>query len=117
MAARSSCSTARGQPIDGASAELRIGRDIYWDGAWHERADTRIPPGETRTLSHAWKRSREARSARVTVEVHPDDYYEHFYANRLAGQLGATERAQYEAALERARASYYVAEDRIVELP
>nr|HEX4318354.1 c-type cytochrome [Kofleriaceae bacterium] len=106
----------RGQAIDGATAELRIGRDIYWDGQWHERADTRIPPGETRSLTHSWKLA-QARSAHVTVEVHPDDYYEHFYANRLAGRLGAAERAQYEAALERARASYYVAEDRIVQLP
>jgi mono/diheme cytochrome c family protein len=105
----------KGQPIDHASAELRIGRDIYWDGTWHERADTRIPPGETRTLAQTWK-SPAARAAHVTVEVHPDDYYEHFYEARLAEQPGAAQRALYEKALERARGSYYVAEDRVVPI-
>jgi mono/diheme cytochrome c family protein len=105
-----------GAPVDQGTAELRIGRDIYWDGSWHERADTRIPPGETRTLSHAWKAAK-ARSAHITVEVHPDDYYEHFYAARLAGELDERERAQYEKALERARGSYYVAEDRSIPIP
>ncbi len=95
---------------------MRIGRDIYWDGVWHERADTRIPPGETRTLAQTWK-APNARAAHVTVEVHPDDYYEHFYADRLTGPLDPAIRAQYEKALERARASYYVAEDRYLAIP
>ena len=44
--------TADGSAIAGASGEQRIGRDIYFKDGWHQRADTRIPPGEKRTLVH-----------------------------------------------------------------
>lgn len=105
---------AKGNAIVSQS-EMRIGRDISWDGtAWHEREDTRIPPGESRALTRTWKVN--AASAHVQVEVHPDDYYEHFYEARLKLEISDAERQQYEAALQRARASYYVAEDKIVPL-
>jgi mono/diheme cytochrome c family protein len=105
-----------GATIDGARDELRIGRDLVYDGAWHERADTRIPPGESRVMARAWSQGRtaEAVAARVTVEVHPDDYYEHLYETVLAGQLGPDVRAPYEQALARARASHYIAEQQDV---
>lgn len=100
-----------------ATAEQRIGRDVYWDGAWHERADTRIPPGASAKLSHTWPSAAGAASARVTVEVHPDDYYERFYAGRLAAVTSPPLRALYEAALRRARGSHYIAETRAIALP
>jgi len=107
---------AHDRPIEGARGELRIGRDIYYDGGWHERSDTRIPPGGKVTLAKAWRDGRvtEAVAARITVEVHPDDYYESFYANRLAGTPPT--RALYEAALARAKSTHYVAERRDVAL-
>jgi mono/diheme cytochrome c family protein len=103
-----------GRPIAGARAEARIGRDVVYDGGWRERSDTRIPPGETRHLVHAWRAGRvaEATTARISVEVHPDDYYERFYAEQLAGRLAPAQRALFEQALARARASYYLAEQR-----
>ena len=109
---------ARGQPIAGATARHRIGRDVWFDGAWHERADTRIPPGETISVARAWTRGRtaEATAARVVVEVHPDDFYERFYADRLAGTLAPAQRALYQQALTRALASRYVAEQRDVPI-
>jgi len=109
---------AHGAAIEGAHAEVRIGRDVYYDGTWHERADTRIPPGETRSIARAWSggRTAEARTARVTVEVHPDDYYEGFYAARLAEKLVPAVRAQYEQALARARSTHFLAEQRDVAL-
>jgi len=103
---------ARGEPIAGAKAEKRIGRAIeFVDGAWHVREDTRIPPGENVELAGAWRdgRTADAASVRVTVLVHPDDYYEGFYRTKLAGKLTDDERAQYQAALVRATASHYVA--------
>jgi hypothetical protein len=102
----------RGRPIDGASATLRIGRDVHHDGErWQEIADTRIPPGERRTMARAWTagRTAEAAFARVTVEVHPDDYYERLYARQLARPLPAARRALYAEALAKARRARYVA--------
>ncbi|MGE3456931.1 MAG: c-type cytochrome [Kofleriaceae bacterium] len=109
-----------GTTIPGASAMLRIGRDIAYDATrgWQERSDTRIPPGERRVVARAWSggRTLEASAARITVEVHPDAYYEHLYTVRLAGTLPAAQRALYEAALARASASHYVADRRLVPI-
>ena len=64
-----------------------IKRGIHHDGkAWHETSDTRIPPGEKRSIARAWKSSAATR-ARVTIEVHPDAFYETIYTQRLAGPL------------------------------
>ncbi len=109
---------ARGQVITGAAARHRIGRDIWFDGTWHERADTRLPPGEAVTLTRAWTagRTAQATAARIVVEVHPDDYYERLYADQLTGRLTATQRALYQQALTRARGNRYVAEQRDVAI-
>jgi mono/diheme cytochrome c family protein len=106
-----------GTRVVGSFAQ-RIGRDIYWDGAWHERSDTRIPPGESLRVTRQWQRV-HATTARVTVEVHPDDYYEKLYAARLASLSAplAPARALYESALRRANGSHYMAETREIALP
>jgi cytochrome c len=110
---------ARGRPIAGATDRRRIGRDLWFDGAWHERADTRIPPGEATSFARAWTagRTAEATAARITVEVHPDEFYERFYAEKLAGTLAPAQRALFEQAARRARGSRYVAEQRDVPIP
>jgi mono/diheme cytochrome c family protein len=107
-----------GQAITGATERYRIGRDIYFDGAWHERADTRIPPGEAVRVARAWAAGRtgEATAARIAIEVHPDDFYERFYADQLAGDLAPAQRALFRQALDRALASHYVAEQRDVAI-
>jgi len=110
---------ASGKPIAGATASIRIGRDIAFSaGQWHERADTRIPPGEHVTLSRTWSGGRTALAtrARITVEVRPDDYYERLYADRLAGKLTAERRALYEQAAARGKAARYIAERREVPI-
>jgi hypothetical protein len=109
----------RDRAIAGARAERRIGRAIeFTGGAWRQREDTRIPPGESLELAAAWTDGRvpAATRARVTLEVHPDDYYEGFYRTKLAGTVTPVERALYEAALARATASRYVAYRRDVPL-
>lgn len=103
------------RPIDGAFASLRIGRDIHHDGKrWQEIADTRIPPGERRTMARAWKagRTAEAAFARVTVEVSPDDYYERLYERQLERKLAPGRRALYAEALAKAKRAHYVAVQR-----
>jgi mono/diheme cytochrome c family protein len=109
---------ARGGPIPGATARTRIGRDIWFDGAWHERADTRIAPGASLTFARAWTagRTTDATTARIAVEVHPDAFYERFYADKLAGTLAPAQRALYDQALTRARGSHYLAEQRDVPI-
>ena len=109
---------AGGAAIEGARAELRIGRDIYFDGRWHERADTRIPPGERTVMARAWTQGATARAtgARITVEVYPDEYYERLYALRLRGKLAPEARALTEQALARARANRYIAEQRVIAI-
>ena len=107
---------AQGHAIAGATDRKRIGREIWFDGTWHERADTRIPPGETLRFARAWRAGRtgEATVARIRVEVHPDDFYERFYAEQLAGKLAPEQRGLYEQALARTLAARYVAEERDV---
>lgn len=109
---------AADRPIEGASSYVRIGRDLTFDGTWHEHADTRIPPGESLTMARAWSggRTAAAATARVRVIVSPDDYYEHLYERRLAGKLPAARRALYERALARARGNHYTALQRIVPI-
>jgi mono/diheme cytochrome c family protein len=107
-----------GDPIRGASARRRIGRDMVFDGKqWHEREDSRIPPGGSIELAAAWRRGRVDRAthARVRVRVVPDDYYIGFYEARLDDARGEARR-QYQAALARARAASYVAEERLIEV-
>jgi mono/diheme cytochrome c family protein len=103
--------------LDGARVvgkfSQRIGRDIYWDGSWHERSDTRIPPGESLAISRVWHG--RATTARVTIEAHPDEYYEGLYATRLGANPLAS--SLYGAALQKARGSHYIAETREIALP
>ena len=76
-----------GIAIDGGRADQRIGRDVWFDGTtWHQRADTRIAPGDTLVMARAWSAGRTAEAARVrvTLEVAPDDYYEGFYTHSCA---------------------------------
>ncbi len=108
---------AKGTPIKGAHDERRIGRVVLYKDGWQETSDTRIPPGESTTIARAWKagRTAQATAARITVEVHPDAFYEGLYTERLATKLPAATRASYETALARARGSHYIAET--IEVP
>jgi mono/diheme cytochrome c family protein len=109
---------AQGVAIRGARADYRIGRDVVFDKQWIENSDTRIAPGTSVELMRSWQagRTAEAAIARVTVEVHPDDFYERLYTARLRAKLPGATRKQYESALARARASHYVAEQRDVSI-
>jgi hypothetical protein len=103
----------------GARYAHRIGREIeYTATGWHEKADTRIPPGEQLAIGRTWSGDRTARAthARITVEVAPDDYYTRLYERQLATPLPPAQRALYEQALARARAAVYVAERRLVPI-
>jgi hypothetical protein len=111
--------------VAGVKRRLSVGDAVLIVGLWplyaplsFARADTRIPPGEATVFARAWTagRTAEATAARVTVEVHPDEFYERFYAEKLAGTLAPAQRALYEQAAARARGSHYVAEQRDVPI-
>jgi hypothetical protein len=51
----------------------------------------------------------------VTIEAHPDEYYEGLYATRLGANPLAS--SLYGAALQKARGSHYIAETREIALP
>jgi mono/diheme cytochrome c family protein len=110
---------ARGDVIKGAHAEQRIGRKIRPSGGdFVEDEDTRVPPGGSIEVAGAWKSGRvaEATHARITVRVHPDDYYEALYRRRLAALLPGATRTLYEEALARGVANRYVAETLLVPI-
>ncbi len=99
-----------------ASSVYTLKRGIHHDGkAWHETSDTRIPPGDKRSIARAWK-APTATTARITIEVHPDAFYEQIYTQRLKGRINPTQRTLYEAALATAIARRYVAEVRTVAI-
>ncbi len=104
-----------GAAIPGAHKRVRIGRQIEFTAAgWRDIEDTRIPPGGARVVATGWQGglTASAASLRVTIEVHPDDYYEGLYQRELAKRLPAEQTALYRAALTRAQGSYYVALER-----
>ncbi len=86
----------------------RIGRHLELrQGALHELEDTRVAPGQSRTVRWRVPATPTATRVRLSLEVRPDDYYEGFYAARLATERHPAARALYQQALERARASRY----------
>jgi hypothetical protein len=54
--------------------------------------------------------------ARFRLEVHPDEFYERFYAAKLPHARDPAQRALYEQALARATRSHYTAEQRDVPI-
>jgi mono/diheme cytochrome c family protein len=106
---------ARGAAIPGATSSLRIGRDVYYDGTWHERADTRIPPGGRAVMARAWT-TVGATQVRLTLEVRPDELYESIYASRLRASQPPQARALYERALAHATSTHYLAEQRVMRI-
>ena len=109
-----------GALIAGASASKRIGRHLgVRKGRFYEIEDTRIPPGKSTELARAWQAGRvsEAAFARVRVRVAPDDYYQGMYERQLArGKLTRRQRELFEDALARAKASKFVAMERLVPI-
>ncbi|HTM22436.1 MAG TPA: c-type cytochrome, partial [Kofleriaceae bacterium] len=107
---------AAGRALPGASASRRIGRIIEWQGTrFVERADTRVPPGESIEL-RARLRAAAARGVRVRVQVDPEDFYETFYARKLQRARTDQARERYRRALAHARATRYQALQRAVPI-
>jgi hypothetical protein len=109
----------RGRKIRGAFSEKRIGRHIaYKKKKWREIEDTRIPPGEHLELAAAWIDGRvpKATHAKIVVRVHPDDYYEGLYEQRLTKKHSPEVKEMFEEALKRGRDAHYIAYEKLVPI-
>lgn len=64
---------AQGKPRPGSEVTYVIQRRVEYDGSdWREISDTRLLPGQTASVEIAWK---DAKRARVWLEIQPDDFY------------------------------------------
>ncbi|TAN76305.1 MAG: hypothetical protein EPN20_02100 [Magnetospirillum sp.] len=62
-----------GKPRPGSEVTTVIERRVEFDGTdWRELSDTRLLPGQSAAVEIAWK---DARRARVWLEVRPDEFY------------------------------------------
>ena len=74
-----------GRPLPGTEVSHVIRRRVAFDGgAWVERSDTRLMPGQSATLEIPWPPSGRVR---LWLEVHPDDFYDHDVYDALLGSL------------------------------
>ncbi len=102
--------------VDGAGKVVatktrRVGRDMRYQKGWKQIEDTRIPPGEALEFAPRWDAAgaRGAARVRVTLRMHPDDYYQGFYERLLAGkQLLPEARVLIEQALVQTLRSRFV---------
>lgn len=86
--------------------QATIGREVTLNLS-QELFDTRIPPGEKRSVVYEQRVPAQAGRLRITVEVHPDHFYRQFFEAVLAGGGGATGRAELQSALAATKASIY----------
>ena len=86
--------------------QATIGREVTLNLS-QELFDTRIPPGEKRSVVYEQRVPAQAGRLRITVEVHPDHFYRQFFESVLAGGRGGTGRAELQSALAATQASIY----------
>lgn len=94
---------ADGKLVDKSAYEERIGREVTLD-LTQELFDTRIPPGESRTVSYARAIERAGLTLRASVIVVPDDFYIQFFEATLPKAKSKEAKALLEQAIREGRA-------------
>jgi hypothetical protein len=97
---------AQGQSMPDSAQEVVIGREVTLDLS-AEVYDTRIPPKASRSFTYAQVMPTTATALRVRVVVHPDHFYERFFAANLHYGEGGKGRAHLEEALRRTQSSSF----------
>jgi hypothetical protein len=97
---------AQGQSIPGSAQEVVIGREVTLDLS-AEVYDTRLPPKVSRSFTYAQVMPTTATALRVRVVVHPDHFYERFFAAILPHGEGGKGRAHLEEALRLTQSSSF----------
>jgi len=101
-----------GAPLPASLQEAVIGREVSLDLS-QELFDTRIAPGDTRTLSYVQDVPTEGLRLRVRVEVDPDHFYARFYQATLAADGADKGKAMLQQALDNALAGRFVVFEKI----
>jgi hypothetical protein len=73
---------AQGHVLPGNAQEAVIGREVALDMS-EELYDTRIPPKASRAFTYTAVMPEDAVSPRVRIVVHPDHFYQRFFAATL----------------------------------
>lgn len=102
--------------VDGSLQEERIGREVTSD-LGRELFDTRIPPGQIRTVRYARTIAGRGLRLRASVTVAPDDFYVGFFEAMLPRAKRDRARALLEQALSDAKNSSFVLFEEEVPVP
>jgi hypothetical protein len=94
----------QGQVLPDSAQEAVIGREVALDLS-EELYDTRIPSKASRAFTYTAVMPAAAAMLRVRVVVHPDHFYQRFFAATLQDGGGGTGRAHLEEAVRRTQAS------------
>ncbi|MGH7370000.1 MAG: hypothetical protein ACREIN_03850, partial [Candidatus Methylomirabilaceae bacterium] len=93
--------------VDGSLQEERIGREVTLD-LGQQLFDTRIPPGQTRTVRYVRTIAGPGLTLRASVIVAPDDFYVRFFEAIVPKARSERARALLERALREAQNSSFV---------
>lgn len=108
------------EAVDGSGKSLRkwqweVFRDVYFDGSWKERSDTRLMPGEIRAFE-ASDAPAETDKIRYEVKVIPDYFYKGVYQGLLHGGLEGDAERLIRQAVEHADSNDYTLYEGVAEL-
>lgn len=105
-----------GLAIEGTRQEFMVGRETTLSLS-REVYDTRLMPGESRTLMYSAERAETATGLSARVEVWPDEQYRKNYENWLSTNMYGDEgSAILKEAFDAATDSRYIAWERSVDL-
>lgn len=107
---------AAGRELDGTHSRVTIGREIDF-GAWQERFDTRVLPGESMRLDYEQARHPLARGIVGRVRIDPAYHYRSVFASLLESLESKEALDLMAEALERADAAPYVLTEIRRDLP
>lgn len=106
---------APGQVLPHSTQEAVIGREVTLDLS-AELYDTRIPPTASRAFTYTAVMPATAATLRVRVVVHPDHFYQRFFAATLQDGGGGAGRTRLEEALRRTQASPFTVVEQTLPL-
>ena len=88
----------------------------YTNTCWQEVRDTRLPPGESISLSVPWRIGKQkGKQIHFKIEVDPDNYYLNQVYRPILNQEEGKKNRLIRKAAEEARANRYILYEKIVD--